>query len=58
MPRSSTSEVLWWFGQKDHAQRLFHEAAELKKRFNARSWMEDRGTFAMALASEGRRIDE
>ena len=50
------SEVLWWLGEKDEARRLYHEAGELKKRFNDRFWMEDEGTFAMGLDARGQPI--
>jgi glycogen debranching enzyme len=47
------SEVLWWLGEKDEARRLYHDASELKKRFNDAFWMEDEGFFAMALDAQG-----
>jgi glycogen debranching enzyme len=50
------SEVLWWFDQKDEAKRLFHEAGELKKRFNDAFWMEDEGFIALGLDSQKRQI--
>jgi glycogen debranching enzyme len=50
------SEVLWWLGEKDQAQRLYREAEELKKRFNEAFWMEDEGFFAMGLDAEKRQI--
>ena len=50
------SEVLWSLGHKDQASRLFHEAGELKRRFNEKYWMEDAGYFAMGLDSHGRQI--
>ncbi len=50
------SEVLWWLDEKETARRLFHEAGELKKRFNERFWMEDLGFFALGLDGEGRQI--
>ncbi len=50
------SEVLWWLGDKDEAKRLYHEAEEFKKRFNAAYWMEDAGTFAMGLDAQQRPI--
>jgi glycogen debranching enzyme len=50
------SEVLWWLDHKDEAKRLYHEAAELKKRFNEAFWMEDEGYFAMGLDAESRQI--
>ena len=50
------SEVLWWLDEKDLAKRLYHEAQELKKRFNEKFWMEEEGFFAMGLDSEARPI--
>src|SRR5438045_1893483 len=35
------SELLWWLGDKDDARRLYHEATELKNRFNEKFWMKD-----------------
>jgi glycogen debranching enzyme len=48
------SEVLWWLDEKDAAKRLFHEAGELRKRFNDAYWMDDEGFFAMALDADRR----
>jgi glycogen debranching enzyme len=50
------AEVLWWFGRKDEARRLFDEATRLKARFNDAFWMEDAGFFAMALDSRRRQV--
>jgi glycogen debranching enzyme len=50
------SEVLWWLDEKDEAKRLFHEAEELKKRFNEAFWMEDEGYFALGLDAQKRQI--
>ncbi|HEX5731876.1 MAG TPA: glycogen debranching N-terminal domain-containing protein [Blastocatellia bacterium] len=50
------SEVLWWLDEKDHAKRLYAEAAELKKRFNEAFWMTDENFFAMGLDSDKRQI--
>jgi glycogen debranching enzyme len=50
------SEVLWWLDEKDLAKRLYHEAQELKKRFNEKYWMEDEGFFAMGLDSQAQPI--
>ncbi len=50
------SETLWWLGRKDEARRLFHEAGELKKRFNAAFWMEDLGFYAMALDADKQQV--
>jgi glycogen debranching enzyme len=50
------SELLWWLDEKDEARRLYHEATELKKRFNDTFWMEDAGYFAMGLDVEKRPI--
>jgi glycogen debranching enzyme len=51
-----TSEVLWWLDEKDEAKRLFHEAEELKKRFNEAFWMEEEGYFALGLDAQKRQI--
>ncbi len=50
------SETLWWLDEKEEARRLFHEAGELKKRFNEAFWMEEEGFFAMGLDAAGRPI--
>lgn len=50
------SEVLWWLDEKDQAKKLYHEAEELKKRFNDAYWMEEAGCFAMGLDSAQRQI--
>jgi glycogen debranching enzyme len=50
------SELLWWMDRKDEAKGLFHEASELKKRFNEKYWMQDRGFLAMGLDPDDRQI--
>lgn len=50
------AELLWWFDRKEEASALYHQASELKKRFNERFWMEDVGYFAMALDPDGRHV--
>jgi glycogen debranching enzyme len=50
------SEMLWFMGDRDVAQRMFHEAAELKKRFNDRFWMPDEKFFALGLDAKRRQI--
>ncbi|CAN7421708.1 amylo-alpha-1,6-glucosidase [Brevundimonas sp. LjRoot202] len=50
------AEVLLWFGRRDEAKHLYDDAVELKKRFNAAFWMEDEGTFAMALDRDRRQV--
>jgi glycogen debranching enzyme len=54
--RLHLSELLWWMGEKDEAKRLFHQAGELKKRFNEAFWMEDEGFFALGLDARRRPI--
>src|ERR1043165_7042181 len=51
-----TSEVLWWLDEKDEAKRLFHEAEELKKRFNEAFWMDTEGYCALGLDARKRQI--
>jgi glycogen debranching enzyme len=50
------SEVLWWLRRRDEARKLFHEAEELKKRFNDVFWMEREGYLAMGIGPDGRLI--
>jgi glycogen debranching enzyme len=40
-----------------YADRLEHEAADLKRRFNRDFWVEDGGYFALALDNEGKQVD-
>lgn len=54
--RLHLSELLWWLGEKDEAKRLFHQAGELKKRFNDAFWMEDEGFVALGLDARRRQI--
>ena len=44
-------------GDVERAERLAQEAAELKRRFNERFWMEDEGFFAMALDGEKKQVE-
>jgi len=50
------SEMLWFMGDRDLAKRMFHEASELKKRFNDRFWMRDKNFFALGLDAKRRQI--
>jgi glycogen debranching enzyme len=50
------SEMLWLMGDRDLARRMFHEASELKKRFNDRFWMPDKKFFALGLDARRRQI--
>jgi glycogen debranching enzyme len=43
------AEILWWMGKKDEAKRLFHEAGELKKRFEDAFWIDEQRYVALAL---------
>ena len=45
------AEVLWWLDCRDQAKNLFHQASELKQRFNGAFWMEEEGFYAMGLDS-------
>jgi glycogen debranching enzyme len=46
------SEILWIMGDRDLARKMFHDASELKKRFNDRFWMQDKKFFALGLDSK------
>ncbi len=48
--------MLWALGMRDDARRLLHEAIALKQRFNETFWMEDHGTYALALDAKGRQV--
>lgn len=50
------AEMLWWMGDREAAKKLFHQAGELKKRFNEAFWMEKEGFFAMGLDNQKRQI--
>ncbi|APR87885.1 Glycogen debranching enzyme [Minicystis rosea] len=50
------AELLFCFGRREEARRLFHEARELKRRFNEVFWMPDAGYFAMGLDRHKRQI--
>jgi glycogen debranching enzyme len=50
------SEMLWFMGDRDLARRYFHEASELKKRFNDRYWMPDKNFFALGLDAKRKQI--
>ena len=50
------SEMLWFMGDRELARRLFHEASELKKRFNDRYWMSDKNFFALGLDAKRKQI--
>lgn len=50
------SEMLWFMGDHELARRLFHEASELKKRFNDRYWMPEKNFFALGLDAKRQQI--
>lgn len=50
------SEILWFMGDRDLARRMFHEASELKKRFNDRFWMPEEKFYALGLDADRRQI--
>jgi glycogen debranching enzyme len=50
------AELLWRLGEKQEAKRLFREARDLKRRFDAAFWMEDEGFYALALDVDKRQV--
>lgn len=48
------AELAEMLGQREHAGRLRREADDLKRHFNETFWMNDLGTFAMALDGQRR----
>ena len=50
------AETLWHLGERDLSRKLYHQAVELKKRFNEAFWMEEEGFFALALDAQKRPV--
>lgn len=50
------AETLWFLGERDLSRKLYHQAVELKKRFNDAFWMEDQGFYALGLDAQKRPI--
>ncbi|HEY9790254.1 MAG TPA: glycogen debranching N-terminal domain-containing protein [Candidatus Obscuribacterales bacterium] len=50
------SELLWWLDEKDAAKKVFHQAQELKKRFNDKFWMPDKKFVALAIDSNDHQV--
>jgi glycogen debranching enzyme len=50
------AEVLWWLGEVEMAKRFYHQAGELKRRFNVAFWMESEGFLALGLDAQKRQI--
>ncbi|MFL6245001.1 MAG: glycogen debranching N-terminal domain-containing protein [Thermoanaerobaculia bacterium] len=50
------AETLWHLGERDLSRKLYHQAGELKKRFNEAFWMEDEGFYALALDAQKRPV--
>ena len=50
------AEMHWFLGDRDLASRMFHEAIELKKRFNERFWMPDKNFYALGLDARREQI--
>jgi glycogen debranching enzyme len=52
-----TAEVFDVLGDREMANRLRREAAELQRRFDEKFWMEDEGCYALGIDAEKRLID-
>ncbi len=52
---AAMAHAVW--GDAELADRLEAEAADLRERFNRDFWMEERGTFALALDRDKRQVD-
>lgn len=50
------SELLWWTGEKELAEKFYKESQELKKKFNDVFWMEEEGYIAMGIDFKGQTI--
>ncbi|MHB1416949.1 MAG: amylo-alpha-1,6-glucosidase [Chloroflexota bacterium] len=51
------AEVFAEFGDQARADTLRRQAADLKRRFNETFWMEEKGTFALALDGRKNRVE-
>jgi glycogen debranching enzyme len=56
LAKERIAEVFEALGQPDRADQLRKEAAELKLAFNEAFWMEDEGTYALALDGNKRQV--
>jgi glycogen debranching enzyme len=54
--RLHLAEMLFFLGERDLSRKLYHQASELKKRFNEAFWMEDEGFYALALDAKKRQV--
>lgn len=50
------SALSWLRGEKERAKELWHDAVELKRRFNRDWWNEDESFFALALDPDKRQV--
>ena len=50
------SHLLRWLGRENEADKLLHQAEELKKRFNEAFWLEDEDYVALGLDGQKRQI--
>ena len=50
------AEMFWFMGDRDLARGYFHQASELKKRFNDRFWMPGKNYFALGLDAKRKQI--
>ncbi len=50
------SELLFWLGETELAQRFYTDAEELKARFNDKFWMEDEGYIGLGIDPKGELI--
>lgn len=50
------AEMLFFLGERDLSRKLYHEASELKKRFNEAFWMEEEGFYALALDARKQQV--
>ena len=50
------AELLLFMGDIGQARKLFHEASDLKERFNEKFWMQKEQYFVLGLDSRGRPI--
>lgn len=55
LAKTAIADLFLRRGENATGERLLHEAAELRERFNRDFWMDDKGCYCLALEGSGRR---
>ena len=55
--KQAVATVYWSFGERERASELLAQAADLKRRFNQRFWMDEQKFFALALGPDKKPVE-